>query len=76
MSRKKVIQKKKRGRPATGQDPLAALRLPTELLREIDNWRRAQPGLPSRSAAIRYLVECGLKSLVIRHARSSSSWTD
>jgi metal-responsive CopG/Arc/MetJ family transcriptional regulator len=32
-------------------------------VREIDEWRRLQPGLPSRSEAIRRLIEAGLKSL-------------
>jgi hypothetical protein len=29
-------------------------------LNEIENWRRAQPGIPSRAAAIRNFVSIGL----------------
>ncbi|RUW45144.1 ribbon-helix-helix protein, CopG family [Mesorhizobium sp. M1A.F.Ca.ET.072.01.1.1] len=36
------------------------LRLSTDLLSRIDEWRRAQPDLPSRSEAFRRLVEAGL----------------
>jgi metal-responsive CopG/Arc/MetJ family transcriptional regulator len=32
------------------------------LVREIDEWRRRQPNLPSRSEAIRRLIEAGLKA--------------
>ena len=56
----KVIPKKKRGRPATGKDPLTALRLPPALTRAIENWASEQPDEPNRSEAIRRLVELGL----------------
>lgn len=36
------------------------LRLSSELLARIDEWRRNQPDLPTRSEAIRRLVESGL----------------
>jgi len=58
MARKsiKVIPKKRgRGRPATGKDPLVALRLPVELIGKIDDW--AKRNSLSRSAAIRSMVE-------------------
>lgn len=55
-----VIRKKKaRGRPATGQDPLIALRMPPETITALDTWAEKQ-GL-SRSEAVRQLVEWGLK---------------
>ena len=55
---KNMMPKKKRGRPATGRDPLVALRLPTELIRELDGWcERAEV---NRSEAIRRWVENGL----------------
>ncbi len=53
-----VIQKK-RGRPATGVDPLVALRIPKEAIAEIDAWAKAND--TNRSEAIRRLVERGLK---------------
>jgi hypothetical protein len=55
----KVIPKK-RGRPATGKDPVTALRLSPELRSAIDTWRAAQPDAPTRSEAIRRLLEKGL----------------
>ena len=58
----KKVTPKKRGRPATGKDPVSTLRLSNELKASIDQWRDAQPGKPSRSAAIRMLVEMALVS--------------
>jgi metal-responsive CopG/Arc/MetJ family transcriptional regulator len=37
------------------------MRVNEDWLALIDNWRRAQPDLPSRSEAIRRLVEIALK---------------
>jgi hypothetical protein len=36
------------------------IRLPAELAEQIDDWRREQPDLPSKTEAIRRLVELGL----------------
>jgi hypothetical protein len=58
----KVIPKKKRGRPATGKDPLTAFRLPPNLTKAIEAWAKNQPDEPNRSEAIRRLVELGLKA--------------
>jgi hypothetical protein len=33
------------------------LRLPTELVQQIDAWRASQPALPSRQQFIRYVVD-------------------
>jgi hypothetical protein len=59
-SRKKGIPKR-RGRPATGRDPVVPVRLPSEIIERIDVWgsRQHQPA-DSRSEAIRRLVELGL----------------
>ncbi len=57
----KVIPKKKRGRPATGKDPITALRLPPVLLAAVETWAERQDDEPNRSEAIRRLVELGLK---------------
>ena len=35
---------------------------PAEMLNEIDEYRRNQPGLPDRSNAIRDLIELGLEA--------------
>lgn len=50
----------KRGRPATGNDPMHAFRAPAELIARVDTWAEANPLKPSRSAALRRLVEIGL----------------
>jgi hypothetical protein len=54
----KVNQKKRRGRPATGRDPVSAVRLPTDLTSAVDRWAVAHE--INRSEAIRRLVEIGL----------------
>jgi hypothetical protein len=53
---------KKRGRPATGRDPVTAIRLSTELRAAVDKWAAKQTDTPARSEAIRRLVELGLKA--------------
>ena len=57
----KVIPKKKPGRPATGNDPVRAIRLSDEFLAKVDTWAGKQKDQPGRSEAIRRLVELGLK---------------
>ncbi len=54
----KVNQKKRRGRPATGRDPVSAVRLPKDLTSAVDRW--AVTHEINRSEAIRQLVELGL----------------
>jgi hypothetical protein len=56
----KVVPKKKRGRPATGRDPVTAIRLSEKLRQQVDAWAQQQDDPPSRSEAIRQLVEIGL----------------
>jgi hypothetical protein len=56
----KVDQKRGRGRPATGRDPLVSSRIPAGIVDEIDQW--AQKNETTRSDAIRRLVEIGLKA--------------
>jgi len=53
--------KKRRGRPATGRDPVMALRAPPDLTRAVDDWAGQQRDQPSRSEALRRLVEMALK---------------
>ncbi len=53
------VNVKRRGRPATGQDPVSAVRLPADLTAEIDAWSEKH-GSETRSEAIRRLVELGL----------------
>jgi hypothetical protein len=50
--------KKKRGRPATGKDPLVGVRMPPALIEQVDAWASYQA--IGRSEAVRRLVEIGL----------------
>jgi len=54
-----VKHKKKRGRPATGHDPLVGVRLPPELIAAIDAWAKRERAV-SRSDAIRRFIERAL----------------
>lgn len=58
-SRKKV-RPKKRGRPATGKDPMVSIRLPADMIAAIDKAAKAE-GV-SRSEKVRGLIEESLKS--------------
>ena len=60
-SRKKGVPKR-RGRPATGHDPVSAIRLSPTLKLKIDNWAKQQDDRPSRSGAIRRLLNLALNS--------------
>jgi hypothetical protein len=51
---------KKRGRPATGMDPVLPMRAPKELIDRVEAWAQKQPDKPSRSEAARRLIELGL----------------
>ncbi|WP_428665078.1 ribbon-helix-helix domain-containing protein [Reyranella sp.] len=51
-------QPKKRGRPATGKDPLLTVRAPAQLIEAIDAWATKE-GF-GRSEAVRRLIELGL----------------
>ena len=53
------VKPKKRGRPATGKDPLYGVRMPDTLMLAVDRWG-TENDAPSRSAALRSLVELGL----------------
>jgi hypothetical protein len=60
MSAPALKPKRKRGRPATGRDPVTAIRLPEDLRVRVEAWAARQRDAPSRSEAIRRLVEHGL----------------
>jgi hypothetical protein len=57
------VNKKSRGRPRKkgGVYPVTAVRLPPALGAEVDKWTGLQADAPTRSEAIRRLVELGLK---------------
>lgn len=42
------------------KDERFEMRVSEDFLRQIDDWRRQQPDLPSRAEAIRRLIEAGL----------------
>jgi Arc/MetJ-type ribon-helix-helix transcriptional regulator len=52
-------KKRSRGRAATGKDPLVGVRLPPQLIKQIDTWAKRE-GVSSRSEAIRRLVDQSL----------------
>jgi Arc/MetJ-type ribon-helix-helix transcriptional regulator len=49
------VHQKKRGRPATGRDPAVTVRLPKNLLRNVDAWAKWKEF--DRSEAIRVLLQ-------------------
>jgi hypothetical protein len=71
---KKAVPKK-RGRPATGKDPVTAIRLSVELRNRVDAWAADQADHPKRSEAIRRLVERALASAqpVARHSKKTAA---
>src|SRR5580693_1550596 len=58
MAKSIKVNQKKRGRPATGRDPVSAVRLPAELTAAVDQWGEDHEA--NCSEAIRRLVEIGL----------------
>jgi hypothetical protein len=58
------VNKKGRGRPkkAGGVYPVSAVRLSPKVGAAVDAWARTQLDTPSRSEAIRRLVELGLEA--------------
>jgi hypothetical protein len=58
MAKSISVKRKKRGRPATGTEPLYGIRIADGLMKRITDWGKSQ-GV-TRSEAIRRLVELGL----------------
>ncbi|WP_369722067.1 MULTISPECIES: ribbon-helix-helix protein, CopG family [unclassified Bradyrhizobium] len=58
----KVHPSKRRGRPATGKDPLVSARLPKNLITAIEALAENQK--ISRSDAVRRLIESGLQAWI------------
>ena len=56
----KNVVRKRPGRPATGQDPVTAIRMSPQMRESVDAWAAKQADHPGRSEAIRRLVEIGL----------------
>jgi DNA-binding transcriptional regulator YiaG len=55
-----VSTKNRRGRPATGINPVVGVRLPPQLLDDLDRWRALEPKISGRAEAIRRLIEAAL----------------
>jgi hypothetical protein len=62
MAKSIKVEPKKRGRPATGKDPLMGFRASPMMRASVVRWAENQPDTPSLSEAIRRLVEMGLKA--------------
>jgi len=64
MKKSIAVNKKSRGRPKKkgGVYPVTAVRLSPAFGGEVDKWAGSQPDAPTRSEAIRRLVELGLKA--------------
>jgi hypothetical protein len=63
------MARKQRGRPATGQVPVTAVRLPPELKSKVGAWANRQKDQPSLSEAIRRLLEKTLAGTIASSAR-------
>jgi len=55
-----MVLAEKPGRPATGRNPILAVRFPPSLTSNIEAWAKQQNDKPSRSEAIRRLIEFAL----------------
>jgi hypothetical protein len=62
MAKSIKVTPKKRGRPATGKNPITSVRFPPALTEAIDAWAAKTDGGIAHSEAIRRLVELGLKA--------------
>jgi Arc/MetJ-type ribon-helix-helix transcriptional regulator len=61
MAKPMPVMPKKRGRPATGKDPMVTARMPAQMIESVDLWA-SEHADGSRSEAIRRLVDLGLKA--------------
>lgn len=62
MKKANIVNKKSRGRPRKKGviHPMTTVRMPPELGNAVDKWAASQDDAPTRSEAIRRLVEIGL----------------
>jgi Arc/MetJ-type ribon-helix-helix transcriptional regulator len=61
MAKAKSVTRKRKERPATGESPVKAVRLPPDLAERIERWAKAN-GKESHSEAMRHLLELGLST--------------
>jgi hypothetical protein len=71
-----TVTPKKRGRPATGQDPVLTVRLPPSTRSAIEKWAKQQKDRPSRSEAIRRLIEIALATKPRNRSREKQHLLD
>jgi hypothetical protein len=69
MTNSNSVLRKKRGRPAKGQDPVLSFRYGLDFIQAIDHWRSREPDKPSRSEAIRWLIGTGLEVELKKRAK-------
>jgi hypothetical protein len=62
MSNENCKAKNKRGRPRAADFPIVSFRYDPDWTKDIDEWRRGEPGKVSRSEAIRDLLGRGLSA--------------
>jgi Arc/MetJ-type ribon-helix-helix transcriptional regulator len=62
------VTPKRPGRPATGRDPVLTVRLPLAVRSAIETWAKQQKDRPSRSEAIRRLIEIALNAKAKRQS--------
>ena len=62
MAKSIKVEPKKRGRPATGKDPLMGFRASPVMRASVVKWAENQSDKPTLSESIRRLVELGLKA--------------
>ena len=55
-------KKRKRAPRGSGKDPMLALRAPPTLTARVEDWAKRQADNPSRSEALRRLVEMALEA--------------
>ena len=65
-----VIQKK-RGRPATGTQPLIALRMPPDERKAIEGWAARQSPRLTLSKAVRQLAMTGLAGVLLANEKAA-----
>jgi hypothetical protein len=63
VSKEKSVKQKKRGRgrPATGVDPILAMRMPPAITKRVEALAKDEPDKPNRSEMLRRLVEWALE---------------
>jgi hypothetical protein len=70
------VEPKRRGRPATGKDPLMGFRASPVMRASVVKWAGNQPDNPTLSEAIRRLVELGLTVKAMKTKQAPKAHAD